>query len=218
MPQVFSRAANTWFRVVIIGAVISAAGAVGAALWLQRSDYITQVGVAKTQPIQFSHDHHVRGIGIDCRYCHSTVEDGPFAGIPASETCMNCHKIIWNTAPILEPVRQSAATGKPLEWVRIHDLPDFVYFNHSIHVSRGVGCSTCHGQVDQMPLMRQVSSLQMEWCLNCHRDPAPNLRPKSEITNMAWKPSPEQEAIARATIADAHSQIESPQACSYCHR
>ena len=147
-------------------------------LTLQRSDFVTGANQFVEQPVQFSHQHHVGGIGIECRYCHTSVEVSPSAGIPPTKTCINCHSQIWNTSPYLEPVRASFRDDKPLNWVRVHDLPDFVYFNHSIHVTKGVGCETCHGRVDHMPLMIQKKSLQMEWCLDCHRDPARYVRPR----------------------------------------
>ena len=126
-------------------------------------------------------------MGIDCRYCHTSVEESAFANIPPTKTCMNCHSQIWANAPILEPVRASFRDNKPLRWTRVHDLPDFVYFNHSIHVKQGVGCATCHGPVDQMPLMYQQATLQMDWCLDCHRDPAKYVRPRDQVFNMAWE-------------------------------
>jgi hypothetical protein len=128
----------------------------------------------------------VQGLGIQCQYCHTSVEKSSYAGIPPTKTCMNCHAQIWTNAELLEPVRHSWATGESITWTKVHDLPDFVYFSHEIHVNKGIGCSSCHGRVDEMPIMYQQNTLQMEWCLNCHRDPAKNLRPTSEIYNMAW--------------------------------
>ena len=146
-------------------AFILAGGFVGLLIVIGRSSYVTRAEEFIEQPIQFSHLHHVGDDGIDCRYCHTSVETSPFAGIPPTKTCMNCHSQIWSTAPILEPVRASFRDDRPLRWIRVHDLPDFVYFNHSIHVKKGMGCETCHGRVDEMPLMLQENSLQMEWCL-----------------------------------------------------
>ena len=140
--------------------------------------YATRATEAREQPVPFSHEHHVGGLGIDCRYCHTSVETSAFAGIPPTKTCMNCHSQIWSTSPTLEPVRASFRTGQSIQWTRVHDLPDFVYFNHSIHVNKGVGCDTCHGRVDQMPLTWQENSLQMEWCLDCHRNPEKYVRPR----------------------------------------
>jgi hypothetical protein len=186
MAQIFNRSANTLARASILGIVLLLT-AVGAALMqLQRSPYVTNQRIAPDQPVPFSHQHHVAGLGLDCRYCHTTVEESSFAGIPPTKTCMNCHAQIWTNAALLEPVRASFRTGQSLQWTRVHDLPDFVYFNHSIHVNKGVGCYSCHGPVDQMPLMYQENSLQMEWCLNCHREPEKFLRPKEKVFDMTY--------------------------------
>ena len=181
MPQIFRRSANTFARASIVGVLLLAGGAVGLLIVIGRSSYVTRAEEFVEQPIQFSHLHHVGDDGIDCRYCHTSVETSPFAGIPPTKTCMNCHSQSGRPA-ILEPVRASFRDDRPLRWVRVHDLPDFVYFNHSIHVKKGVGCETCHGRVDQMPLMVQKNSLQMDWCLDCHRAPEKYVRPRSEIT------------------------------------
>jgi hypothetical protein len=148
---------------------------------------VTYAGIARPQPAPFSHEHHVAAIGIDCRYCHTSVETSSFAGIPPTKTCMNCHSQIWTNAAYLEPVRESFRSGKSLVWNRVNDLPDFVYFDHSIHVTKGVGCNTCHGPVDRMPLMFNYASLQMEWCINCHRAPEKNLRPRDQVFNMRYQ-------------------------------
>src|ERR1043165_7937100 len=180
MPQIFHRRDNTVARVVLFGVVFLPAAAFGV-LWLVvRSPYATAAGEAAAQPVPFSHKHHVGDDGIDCRYCHTTVETSSYAGSPSTQTCMNCHSQIWSDSPMLEPVRASYRTGEPLRWTRVHNLPEFVYFDHSIHVNKGVGCATCHGRVDQMPLTYQVASLQMEWCLECHQNPAHYVRPRSE--------------------------------------
>src|SRR2546421_703045 len=187
MAQIFNRSANTLARASILGIVLLLT-AVGAALMqLQRSPYVTNQRIAPDQPVPFSHQHHVAGLGLDCRYCHTSVEESSFAGIPPTKTCFNCHAQIWTTAALLEPVRYSFRTGKSLEWTRVHDLPDFVYFNHSIHVNKGIGCYSCHGAVDQMPLMYQENSLQMEWCLNCHRQPEKFLRPREQVFSMEYR-------------------------------
>src|SRR5438309_11820906 len=177
--QIFHRSTNTISRATIFGAVFVIAALFWAMAEIQRSPYVTYEGVVKPQPVAFSHQHHVTGLGIDCRYCHTSVENSNFAGIAPTKTCMNCHGQIWTGAPMLEPVRQSYRTGKSLQWVRVHDLPDFVYFDHSIHVNKGIGCKSCHGAVDHMPLMYMENSLQMEWCLDCHRNPEKNIRPKA---------------------------------------
>ena len=185
--QIFHRSTNTISRATIFGAIFVIAMLFWAAAEVQRSPYVTYAGVARPQPAPFSHQHHVAGLGIDCRYCHTSVETSSFAGIPPTRTCMNCHAQIWTGAPMLEPVRESFSSGKSLIWNRVNDLPDFVYFNHSIHINKGVGCNTCHGPVDRMPLMYNYASLQMEWCLNCHRAPEKNLRPRDQVFNMRYE-------------------------------
>jgi hypothetical protein len=185
--QIFHRSTNTISRATIFGAIFVIAMLFWAAAEVQRSPYVTYAGVARPQPAPFSHQHHVGGLGIDCRYCHTSVEVSSFAGIPPTRTCMNCHSQIWTGAPMLEPVRESFSSGKSLIWNRVNDLPDFVYFNHSIHINKGVGCNTCHGPVDRMPLMYNYASLQMEWCLNCHRAPEKNLRPRDQLFNMRYE-------------------------------
>jgi hypothetical protein len=186
MAQVFDRNSNALARMslVLTGLIVIALGV--TLDQLQRSPWVTRQGQRADQPIPFSHKHHVEGLGLQCQYCHTTVEVSSYAGIPPTKTCMNCHAQIWTNAGLLEPVRQSWATGQSIQWIKVHDLPDFVYFNHSIHVNKGIGCASCHGRVDEMPLMYMENSLQMEWCLNCHRNPAVNLRPTAEIYNMAW--------------------------------
>ena len=185
--QIFHRSTNTISRATIFGAIFVIAMLFWAAAEVQRSPYVTYAGVARPQPAPFSHQHHVGGLGIDCRYCHTSVEVSSFAGIPPTRTCMNCHAQIWTGAPMLGPVRESFSSGKSLIWNRVNDLPDFVYFNHSIHINKGVGCNTCHGPVDRMPLMYNYASLQMEWCLNCHRAPEKNLRPRDQVFNMRYE-------------------------------
>ncbi len=186
MAQVFDRSSNALARMslVLTGLIVIALGV--ALDQLQRSPWVTRQGQRPDQPIPFSHKHHVEGLGLQCQYCHTSVEKSSYAGIPPTKTCINCHAQIWTNAELLEPVRQSWATGASIQWIKVHDLPDYVYFNHEIHVNKGIGCASCHGRVDEMPLMYQQNTLQMEWCLNCHRNPAVNLRPTSEIYNMAW--------------------------------
>src|SRR5215813_2333160 len=191
MAQIFQRYANTLARVTIFGALFIA----GFVLWViggvVRSPYATDQGIEREQPVPFSHQHHVSGLGIDCRYCHTSVEESSFAGIPPTKTCMNCHAQMWTNADLLAPVRYSFRTGQSIQWVRVHDLPDFVYFNHSIHVNKGVGCYSCHGPVDEMPLMYAENTLQMEWCLDCHRQPEKFLRPREQVFNMKYdQPTP----------------------------
>lgn len=186
MAQVFHPATNTLSRIsiLVVALLLAASGWLISAI--VRSSYATQVTVVREQPIPFSHKHHVQEIGVDCRYCHTSVEDSAFAGMPSTETCMGCHSQIWATSPMLEPVRASYRNDEPIRWTRVHDLPDYTYFNHSIHVAKGVGCSTCHGRVDEMPLMWRAESLHMEWCLNCHRHPEAFVRPQEDVFEMAW--------------------------------
>src|SRR3954463_1856284 len=191
MAQIFHPSMNTIAKATIFGAIffIAAAGWIGGQI--VRSPYYTQVNVARAQPVPFSHDHHVGGLGIDCRYCHTSVEKSAFAGMPSTKTCMTCHSQIWTNAALLEPVRESWRESRPIRWTRVHDLPDFVQFNHSIHVAKGIGCSSCHGQVDKMPLMWKENSLHMQWCLSCHRDPAKHIRDRSEVFLMKERTVPE---------------------------
>jgi hypothetical protein len=192
MAQIFDRNSNALARasLVLTGLIVIVLGV--TLNELQRSPWVTRQGQRPDQPVPFSHKHHVQGLGVQCQYCHVSVEKSSYAGIPPTKTCMNCHAQIWTNAQLLEPVRESWATGKSLPWIKVHDLPDYVYFSHEIHVHKGVGCASCHGRVDQMPLVYAENSLQMEWCLDCHRNPAKNLRPTSEIYNMAWeKPAPD---------------------------
>ena len=216
MAQIFHPSTNTISRVTIFGAVFFVAGLVWLILFMNRSSYVTQVSVPREQPVPFSHKHHVEGLGIDCRHCHTTVEESAFAGIPPTKTCMNCHSQIWSDAPILEPVRESYRTDESLEWTRVHDLPDYVYFNHSIHVSKGIGCASCHGRVDQMPLMWNANSLQMEWCLDCHRHPEQHLRPKEEIFNLEWERPADRPELGAELMAKY--KVRRPTDCSHCHR
>jgi hypothetical protein len=216
MSQIFHRSANTLSRVSIFGAVFVAAGLLGIAGEVNRSSWVTEANVRREQPIQFSHERHVAGNGIDCRYCHTSVETSSFAGIPPTKTCMNCHSQIFANSPFLEPVRDSFRTGRSIKWTRVHDLPDFVYFNHSIHVNKGVGCTTCHGQVDRMPLMWQEASLQMEWCINCHRAPERYVRPREAVFSVSYTPPSDQLALGRRLVAEYH--IQKLTSCSTCHR
>src|SRR5712672_49475 len=216
MAQIFHRSANTLARASILGVVLLLS-AVGAALMkLQRSPYVTAQHIAPEQPVPFSHQHHAAGLGLDCRYCHTSVEDSSFAGIPPTKTCMNCHAQIWTNAPMLAPVRFSFSSGQSLQWTRVHDLPDFVYFNHSIHINKGVGCTTCHGQVDRMPLMMQEKSLQMEWCLDCHRNPERYVRPREAVFRVDYVAPPEQAELGKQLVAQY--QIQKLTSCSTCHR
>jgi len=216
MPQIFHHSTNTLSKVSIFGAVFIAGGALWITLEVNRSSYVTRAHEARSQPVPFSHAHHVGGLGVDCRYCHTSVERSAVAGIPPTKTCMNCHSQIWAQSPMLEPVRASLRTDASLEWIKVHDLPDFAYFDHSAHVNKGVGCSTCHGRVDLMPLTWQEKSLQMEWCLECHRRPEEYVRPKSEVYNVAYEPPADQLALGRRLVEEYG--IETQVTCSTCHR
>jgi hypothetical protein len=177
------------------------------------------VGAPVEQPIPFSHKHHVGDDGIDCRYCHTSVEKSSFAGLPQTEICMTCHSQLFKDAPVLAPLFQSFETGKPLHWNRVHDLPDFVYFNHSIHVNKGIGCASCHGEVDQMPLTWRTQSLEMQWCLSCHREPEHYIRPREQVFNLHWQPSEaEQAVLGPLLVKQYHVQKERITDCSICHR
>jgi len=216
MAQIFHRSTNTIAKVSIIVGVTLAISALVLGGILDRSPYYTQVGVVRAQPVPFSHKHHVAGLGIDCRFCHTSVEESSFAGIPSTETCMKCHSEMWKDSPMLEPVRESFRTGESLEWVRVHDTPDFVYFDHSIHVNKGIGCVTCHGQVDQMPLMAKAETLHMQWCLDCHRNPENFVRPKEHVFDMNWE-SEEDQAVLGPRLVDEYN-IKPSTNCSVCHR
>lgn len=215
MPQIFHRSFNTISRVTIFGTAFILAG-LGAALWIfYRSSYVTAAHVAYVQPVPFSHAHHVGQLGIDCRYCHTSVEESSFAGIPATKICMNCHQQIWAGSDVLEPVRESYRTGKSIPWQRVHKLPEFVYFDHSIHIHKGVGCVSCHGRVDQMPFTYQTETLLMEWCLDCHRHPEQHVRPREEVFSMTWQPQ-DQETLGPKLVREYG--IRSLTSCSVCHR
>jgi Zn ribbon nucleic-acid-binding protein len=216
MSQIFQRSTNTISKVSIFGAVFAFALLLGIFDKVNRSGWVTEAHVARGQPIQFSHERHVAGNGLDCRYCHTSVERSAFAGIPPTKTCMNCHSQIFSTSPFLEPVRASFRSGRSIEWTRVHDLPDFVYFNHSIHISKGVGCTTCHGQVDRMPLMWQEQSLQMAWCVDCHRHPESYVRPRDAVFRTDYVAPADQETVGRRLVAEY--QIRKLTSCDTCHR
>lgn len=216
MAQRFSRNANTIARFSLLGALgtVVALGCYG--YWIAESPYETRQDVPREQPVPFSHEHHAGELGIDCRYCHTTVETSSFANIPATKVCMNCHSQMWAVAAALEPVRQSYRTGKSIQWTRVHDLPDFVYFDHSIHIHKGIGCSSCHGQVDRMPLTWQAQPLRMQWCLDCHRNPEQYVRPVDRVFDMSYTPPPDQTTLGKRLIKEYH--IQSLTSCSTCHR
>ncbi len=219
MPQVFHRSTNTIAKVSLYGSLLLAAFALWVCLVYTRSSYGTESSVVRVQPVPFSHQHHVGILGIDCRYCHTTVEQSSYAGMPPTKTCMNCHSQIWVGSDVLEPVRSSYATDRSLRWQRIYNLPGFVYFDHSIHVQKGVGCSSCHGRIDDMPFTYQVPSLLMEWCLDCHRDPAKHLRPREKVFDMRWTEPLDQ--LQRGTdLAKKYAIRDTAYltSCTTCHR
>ncbi len=216
MPQHFSRSSNTIFRLVIFCGAASLVCVSALAYLIVRSPYETMQNVPREQPVPFSHEHHVGGLGIDCRYCHTTVENSAFANIPATKICMNCHSQMWASSPTLEPVRESYRTGRSIEWTRINDLPDFVYFNHSIHIHKGVGCTSCHGRVDKMPLTWQAKPLTMEWCLDCHRHPERYVRPRDQVFSMTYTP-PQDQTLLGSRLISQYS-VHSLTSCSTCHR
>ena len=218
MPQIFRRSANTLSKLSLAGALIVVGSLIFTAILVARSSYVTRAHEFVEQPVQFSHRHHVKDDGIDCRYCHTSVETSPFAGIPPTKTCMNCHSQIWSQAPILEPIRASFREDRPVRWVRVHDLPDFVYFNHSIHVKKGMGCETCHGRIDQMPEVFQSAPLSMGWCIDCHREPWKNLRPPPEVTNMTWKHPEGVDPVAYGKEFAETNNLHPSTDCSTCHR
>ncbi len=210
--QIFPRSLNFLPLIGALAAVLGGAG-LTFAIWYYGSPKHTQVGYAPVQPVPYSHKLHAGELGIDCRYCHANIERSHEAMIPATQTCMGCHAVVKPDSIKLTAVRESWETGNPIEWTRIHRLPDHAYFDHSVHLAAGVGCTTCHGRVDQMEVVRQDQPLSMSWCLDCHRDPGPALRPKDQITNMAWEPPDDnEELLARA------AEVNPPQHCSGCHR
>lgn len=218
MVQIFRPAADTVARVALVSILVVPFLAIAIAYWVMRSPYITSQNITLGQPVPFSHRHHVGGLGLDCRYCHSGVERSATAGVPPSHTCMTCHSQLYTQARMLEPIRRSLADDKPVAWNKVNRLPDYVYFDHSIHVAKGVGCTTCHGAVGDMPLMRAGAPLTMGWCLDCHRDPAPRLRPESAIFDPQWTPPDDQDERGKALMAHYHIDNQRLTDCSVCHR
>jgi Cytochrome c7 and related cytochrome c len=219
MAQIFHRSTNFIARFSVFAGILIATIAVCGVIGIARTPYWTNQNIVREQPVQFSHKHHVGDDGFDCRYCHTGVETSAFAGIPPTKTCMNCHSVLFNNSEYLEPVRESYRTDKSIQWVKVHRLPEFAYFNHSIHVNKGVGCSTCHGTVNQMPLVFQASTLEMQWCLDCHRNVAAALRPMDQVYNMDWKPGSDQQRIGEEFAKERKIRtVAELTSCSTCHR
>jgi hypothetical protein len=216
MAQIFHRSTNTISRVSIFGGLALLIALTLVVAGLYRSAYVSEIGVARAQPVPFSHKHHVADDGIDCRYCHTSVETSSFAGIPSTKICMNCHTQIWPDSPALAPVRESFRTGQSIQWTRVHNLPGFVYFDHSIHLHKGIGCATCHGRLDEMPLTWRVNTLYMDWCLECHRAPEQFVRPRDQIFNMEYQPPADQLALGRQLVKEYN--VRPLTGCSTCHR
>ncbi|MGH9358909.1 MAG: cytochrome c3 family protein [Terriglobia bacterium] len=218
MAQIFSRYSNTLARLTIYG-VIGLIIACGVAAWLVNNSYNVYLHEPVEQPIPFSHKHHVSDDGIDCRYCHTSVETSNFAGLPPTHTCMSCHSKIWVNSPMLAPVRASYLSNRSISWVKVNELPDFVYFNHSIHVAKGIGCTTCHGPIGDMPITFRQNTLYMRWCINCHKHPWKYIRPKQDVFSVTYKPPPDQDAMGRRLVAEYH--VKPPlviTSCYTCHR
>ena len=214
MPALFPRWTNTVSRLTAGLLLATPALGIAALMIYVRSPFGTGQFTPTEQPIEFDHRHHVGDEGIDCRYCHATVERLPYAGVPPTGTCMNCHSQVWNKSPLLAYVREQYFNDRPIPWARVHNLPDFVYFNHSIHVNKGVGCVTCHGRVDQMPAVQQVEPLTMKWCLDCHRAPEEHLRPLEQITSMSYVRQSEDEGLRLKQQYRVHTRTS----CTTCHR
>ncbi|MFL6664757.1 MAG: cytochrome c3 family protein [Rhizobacter sp.] len=215
MPQVFSRRAALAVKLGLVALLVPVAGVLAGGVW--REHAYQAIGEPIAQPIPFSHKHHVGDDGIDCRYCHTTVENGRYAGLPSTHVCLTCHSQLYRDAPVLQPLHDSARSGEPVRWQRVHELPDFVFFNHGVHVAKGVACFECHGRVDQMPLTWRARPLQMQWCLSCHRDPAPHLRPPSQVVEMtsAARGGEAGRQLAAALHLESRRRLTD---CSTCHR
>jgi hypothetical protein len=219
MAQLFSPAADTWLRLSMLALLALMSGALVGSIGIAHSAYVTSIDRAPHQPVPFSHRHHVGELGIDCRYCHADVEKGPKAGLPPTATCMTCHSQIWTNAAMLAPVRESLANHKPIPWTRVAKLPDYVFFRHDVHIAKGVGCVSCHGRIDTMPLTYRAKAFTMEFCLDCHRDPIPHLRPQDHITDMTWTPK-NKDTPTRVSQFAAHAGIRVGELthCYVCHR
>ncbi len=215
MAQLFPKRANYLALILAVAGPLAGTLAV-AGVWYYGSPRYTDVGYRPNQPVPYSHKLHVGELGLDCRYCHATVETSSTATVPPTQTCMNCHRLVQKDSAVLAPIRDSAASGRPMRWIRVHNLPDYVYFNHAVHVRAGVGCASCHGQIDQMVEVAQAEPLSMSWCLDCHRNPAPHLRPVEAVTDMEWWPPANQSELAASIVRD--KKLVPPVDCSGCHR
>ncbi|MEZ4860513.1 MAG: cytochrome c3 family protein [Caldilineaceae bacterium] len=218
MSQIFHPSINIIARISLLVVIFVLAGLAWLGNYAARSPFVTEVGVAKAQAVPYSHQQHVGQLGLDCRYCHTAVETSNTASIPPTSTCMGCHAQVATASPALDLVRTSLADNKPLEWVRVNNLPDYVYFNHAIHVKQGVGCETCHGRIDQMPVVAKAHSLQMDWCLDCHRAPEKYVRPRSAVFTMGWQPTEDQATLGPKLVAEYGIHTEHLTDCSVCHR
>jgi hypothetical protein len=214
--QVFHRSTNVLSRFTIFGGLFLLVGLAYGLAMINRSPWVTRQGIAREQPVQFSHQHHAGELGIDCRYCHTTVERLAYAGMPATQTCMNCHSQIWRDSDFLAPVRASWRDDRSIEWIKVYDLPGYAYFNHALHVAKGVGCETCHGDVTRMNVLWQQPSLNMEWCLECHRQPEKYVRPREEVFTMGWTPAEDPVALGLRLIREYDVRPRTD--CSACHR
>jgi len=215
MAAIFGKATDKYFRIMAPVILIGAAAGLGLVAYLG-DPVVRETGYAPRQPVEYSHKLHAGNLGMDCRYCHFTVEKSAHAAIPQTEVCMNCHVRVKPDSALLQPVRDSYATGEPIPWVKIHKLPDYVYFNHKAHVTAGVSCMSCHGRVDQMAVVKQVEPLSMAWCLDCHRNPVTKVRPVKEVTNLGWVPDRDPAEIGKELIEA--KGINPPTNCSACHR
>ena len=219
MAQIFAPRSTALFRFAIMLLTVGAVGAFFTAETVSRAHYVTGKDMVATQPVPFSHKHHVGEVGINCLFCHTSVLVSSTAGMPSTGTCMHCHSQLWTHAPMLEPVRHSWATGTPLRWTRVFWLPEYVYFNDSIHIAKGVGCSSCHGRMDRMNLTREAHVFTMDFCINCHTNPAAHLRPQNQIWNMEWQPPADQDKLGPALAAMYHINTSGHLTdCSTCHR
>ena len=218
MAQLFPESFNNLSRISLYGGLLLIAFVVWMAVEYYNSDYVTGVNVAPPQPVELSHRHHVGDDGIDCRYCHTSVEVSSYAGIPSTETCMTCHSVLFSTSPALELVRTSYQTDTSIRWQRVHELPKYVFFHHGIHISKGIGCSSCHGRVDTMPLVWRVATLRMDWCLECHRAPEKFIRPRDQVFNMEWTAPPGGDQQGRQLLRNHGVATSRLTDCFTCHR